>query len=115
MFCVLEKDAKTFEYFRRYVGCFESGEACMDLDNHIQAEELARHLEVHGFHPGDTQAKLDWVTINAAPFREYLNTIKLVYVVLKSQGMDVHGVTKDEFLKVEERLNQMRHCLTSIF
>lgn len=115
MFCVLEKDLKTFEYFRRYAECFENGTHCMELDNRIQAEELEAHLLSHGFSLSDTQQKLDWITANGRPFREYLNTIKLVYVMCKTQGIDPFAVTQEQFLELEDRLNQACHCLGSIF
>jgi len=115
MFCLLENDVKTYNYFLRYIECFEGSGNSLEFDNRIQAEEMARHLSDNGFAPDDTQEKLNWIAINGRPFREYLNTIKLVYVVCKVQGIDPQLVDQDRFFEIEGKLNELRHCLFSIF
>ena len=115
MFCLLETDVKTYQYFQRYIECFDGCNNSLEFDNRIQAEELSRHLLLNGFSPDDTQEKLNWIAINGRPFREYLNTIKLVYVVCKVQGIDPHLVSKEKFFEIESRLNELKHCLFSIF
>jgi len=115
MFCVLEKDLKTFEYFKRYTDCFEDMKGCIDIDNRIQAEEMEEHLKSHGYESSNTQEKLAWVANNGKPFREYLNTIKLVYVLCKAEGLNPKTLSLDHFTQLEERLNSLKHCLASIF
>lgn len=115
MFCILENDLKTYEYFGRYIDCFEKQKNCTETDNRIQAEELAEHLRRNGISERDTQEKLNWVAANGKPFREYLNTIKLIYVLCRVQGIDPRGVSESQFHELENKLNDMRHCLGSIF
>ncbi len=115
MFCILESDVKTYSYFQRYIECFEGSNNSLEFDNRIQAEELANHLRMNGFLQDNTQEKLNWIAINGRPFREYLNSIKLVYVICKVQGIDPHLVSKERFFEIESRLNEVRHCLFSIF
>ena len=115
MFCILENDVKTYGYFNRYIDCFESEKGCIEIDNRIQAEEMAEHLRSNGFSANDTQEKLNWIAINGKPFREYLNTIKLIYVLCRVQEIDPRTVGEDKFHELEDKLNRLRHCLVSIF
>ena len=115
MFCILEHDLKTYQYFQRYIECFEGCGNSLEFDNRIQAEELSSHLRVNGFNADNTQEKLNWIAINGRPFREYINTIKLIYVICKVQGIDPHAISQDHFFEIEAKLNEVRHCLFSIF
>ena len=115
MFCILENDVKTFGYFNRYIDCFENEARCIEVDNGIQAEELSEHLRSNGFSQNDTQEKLNWIATNGKPFREYLNTIKLIYVLCRVQEIDPRTVTEEHFRELENKLNMLRHCLVSIF
>ena len=115
MFCVLEHDLKTYGLFRQYIECFENGGSTLDIDNKIQAEELAAHLRRNGYESTDTQEKLNWIANNGKPFREYLNTVKLIYLMCKVTDIDVHRVSPEDFVRLEEKLNGMRHCLISMF
>lgn len=115
MFCILEKDTKTFTLFQRYILCFEHGHSSLELDNSIQAEELRLHLEMNGLGADNTAAKLDWISTHGKAFRDYLNTIKLVYFVCKVSNMDPRTMTEGEFASLEERVNLERACLSTIF
>jgi len=115
MFCILEKDLKTYAYFRRYVACFENRDSCLEVDNHIQAEELAEHIHRNSLHHEDTPAKLHWISCHGKAFREYLNTIKLVYVLCKANGKDPAALSESEFAQLEDAINQQRYCLQSIY
>ena len=120
MFCILEKDIKTFTIFQRYIRCFEengseSAEVSLELDNRIQAEELRVHLEINHLSPNNTAAKLEWISTHGKAFRDYLNTIKLVYFVCKVTGVDPRSLNEDGFAALEETVNRERACLSSIF
>jgi len=115
VFCILEKDQKTFSYFRRFAQCFETGASCLEVDNTIQAEEMAAHLAANNLSPGDTAAKLDWVARNGHSFRNYLNTIKLVYVLCKATGKDPLLLDEEAFTTLEDRVNGLRDCLTTMY
>jgi hypothetical protein len=120
-FSLLEKDQKTFEYFKQYVQFLEKdGNTCQILDNRIQANEIEDHLKRNGKESSLSQVKKEeishWIKENARPFRDYLNSIKLAYVVWKCMGRDWRDITWDEFVKIEERLNQLKYkCLDTIF
>ncbi len=120
-FCILEKDRKTFDYVKMYVEFLENnGSTCLVLDNQIQSEEIKDHLRRVG-----SDANLEgikkrevtrWIKENARPFRDYLNSIKLIYVVWKCMGNEWKEITWEEFVKIQERLNKLKYnCLDTIF
>ncbi len=120
-FCILEKDEKTFEYFKLYVEYLENEDStCLILDNKIQSEEIQEHLRRTGnAHGVDDQKKKiisQWIKKNARPFRDYLNSIKLVYVVWTCMGKEWKEITWNDFVSIGERLNDLKYkCLDTIF
>ena len=117
----MEKDRKTFDYVKMYVEFLENnGSTCLVLDNQIQTEEIKDHLRRVG-----SDANLEgikkrevtrWIKENARPFRDYLNSIKLIYVVWKCMGNEWKEITWEEFVKIQERLNKLKYnCLDTIF
>lgn len=115
MFCILEKDIKTFTLFQRYIDCFESASSSTAFDNRIQAEELRLHLEINHLSKSDTAAKLEWISTHGKAFREYLNTIKLVFFVCRVTGTDPRSLDEEGFATLEETVNRERNCLETIF
>lgn len=114
-FCVLEDDTKTFEYANRYAECFEKNESCLDLDNSIQADEIATHMWVNRIPPGDQGAKVRWIMEHGKEFRQYLNTIKLIYVVWTASGRSWGEMSFEEFRRIERRINGIKEtCLDTI-
>ena len=118
-FCILEKDKKTFEYFKKYVTFLEEEKnTCLILDNEIQSEEIQEHLRRTGSGIDGRKKEVisQWIKENARPFRDYLNSIKLAYVVWKCMGKNWEDITWDEFVVIEERLNSLKYkCLDTIF
>lgn len=120
-FCILEKDEKTFDYFKKYVSFLEKSDStCLSLDNEIQSEEIQDHLRREGFggngDPGKKEVISRWIKENARPFRDYLNSIKLAYVVWKCMGKNWEDITWEEFSRLEDRINQLKYkCLDTIF
>ncbi len=121
-FCVLEKDKKTFEYFKKYVEFLETkNNTCLILDNKIQAFEIQEHLKRNGLDNSHIDEKKkneisNWIRFHAKPFRDYLNTIKLAYVVWKCMGNDWQTISWQDFEKIEENLNKLKgNCLDTIF
>ena len=116
-FCILESDQKTFEYFKKYVEFLETEEnTCHILDNRIQADEIRDHLKRHGMDENHKEEIDRWIDENARPFREYLNTIKLVYVVWKCMGNVWHSIQWNDFNRIQENLNKIKDkCLDTIF
>jgi hypothetical protein len=116
-FCLLESDQKTFEYFKNYVEYLEkhSG-SCFDLDNQIQAKEIKRHLVINGIASDNANEKIDWIRRNGKPFREYLNTIKLAYVVWKCSGKEWETIRWEDFINITKQINELKMvCLDTIF
>ncbi len=116
-FCILENDYKTFEYFKKYVEFLEKGDNdCLVLDNALQADEIRAHLMRNGFSDTDFEEKINWVNKNGKPFRDFLNTLKLAYVVWKGMGKKWEDITCEDFAKIEETLNTVKtKCLDTIF
>ncbi|MEW5814787.1 MAG: hypothetical protein AB1798_05250, partial [Spirochaetota bacterium] len=117
-FCILEKDKKTFEYFKQYVEFLETQDnACHILDSKIQARELSEHLRINNLHPNSHDEEIaNWIEENGQPFRDYLNTIKLVYVVWKCMGKDWNNISWEDFGRIEDNLNKVKaKCLDTIF
>lgn len=121
-FSILEKDEKTFSYFKKYVEYLEgSGNTCLILDNRIQSEEIQNHIANSGLNgdisENDRKQEIScWIKENARPFRDYLNSIKLAYVVWKGMGKQWKDLTWEEFVRIEELLNDLKYCcLDTIF
>jgi hypothetical protein len=114
-FCVLENDRKTFEYANRYAECFAEGRSCMELDNAIQADEVSAHMWTNQIPPANQEEKIRWVLEHGREFRQYLNTIKLIYVVWTASGRSWDEMTFEEFQKIEHRINNIKEtCLDTI-
>lgn len=116
-FCYLEKDKKTFEYFKEYLQYLESNtSSCFILDNQIQVREMSEHLCANGYSIDDHGAIIDWVEKNGERFRNYLNTIKLVYVVWKCMGNTWDDINWENFVNIEDNINRLKSsCLDTIF
>jgi hypothetical protein len=116
-FCTLQPDIKTFEYFKKYVEFLEKeGKSCHILDNQIQAFEMKDHLVRNGYTTTDYNEIENWIQKNARPFRDYLNTIKLVYIVWKCMGKHWQEIEFEDFSRIQERLNGLKDtCLDTIF
>jgi len=116
-FCVLEKDRKTFHYFKQYVQFLESEhKTCLIVDNEIQAQEIRNHLASNGFSSDNHQEGINWIKNNGKAFRDYLNSIKIVYLIWKCMGNRWTDITWEEFLELEEKVNSLKPvCLDTIF
>jgi hypothetical protein len=121
-FCILERDRKTFEYFKKYVEFLETeNQTCLILDNKIQAKEIEDHLRLNGINSAGIDEKKreeisKWIVDHAKPFRDYLNSIKLVYVVWKCMGNSWKNISWEDFITIEDNLNQLKgNCLDTIF
>lgn len=116
-FCYLEKDRKTFEYFKEYLQYLDtSNKNCLYLDNKLQIIEMENHLNRNGYNSNDLEATIEWVKNNAEGFRSYLNTIKLVYIVWKCMGNNWENFNWESFVKIEDNINNLKSkCLDTIF
>ncbi len=120
MFCELEPDQKTFEYIQYYLHYYQDNQDCdfLLLDKEIQMNELQWHLDSRHLsnYEAKTKEALDWIRENAKPFRSYLNTIKMVFVVWHCMGNEWKDITWEEFCKIRNRMNDIKNvCLDTIF
>lgn len=116
-FCYLEKDPKTFEYFKEYLSFLEEKNGtCLSLDNDIQLREMRQHLDRNGLTEDNCDAIIDWVKNNGENFRNYLNSIKIAYVVWKCMGYKWDELDWNNFCDLEEKINGLKNrCLDTIF
>lgn len=116
-FCILEKDKKTFEYFKYYFDHLEKNNGCYALDNKITFHEIRDHLTLNNIANSNYIDEIEkWIDNNAEAFRVYLNTIKLVYFAWKVLDKDWEDITWEEFCRIEDIVNELKHkCLDTIF
>jgi hypothetical protein len=116
-FCELEKDQKTFMYFKKYIELVKQDDNDPSvLDNQFQISEIYEHLRLNGYSYNDSQEIHNWIKKNGKPFRNYLNTIKIVYLVWHCMEKDWEDITWEEFCKLEDKINEVKKiCLDKIF
>jgi len=111
LFCELEKDKKTFEYFKTYIQAFLDQEDSVEIDNEIQIKEIHEHLLRHGLSYNNNDEIKNWIKKNSKPFRNYLNSIKIIYLVYHCQGNNWNNITWDEFCIIEDKINSIKEKL----
>lgn len=127
MFCILEKDNKTFLYIKRYIDFMEKEDRrnVMTLDNQIQQEEMISHLERKGIDRNNSPIVLqelkDWINKNGSPIRVYINTIKLAAVIFYTRDKDCFETCMykefnyENFSKVVDDINCIRFQMETLF
>lgn len=111
LFCELEKDKKTFEYIKKYIQAFTNNEDSVIIDNEIQINEIHEHLLRNGLAFNNREEIIKWIKKNGKPFRNYLNSIKIIYLVWHCLGNDWNDITWDEFCKIEDNINSVKEKL----
>ncbi|WP_028972729.1 hypothetical protein [Spirochaeta cellobiosiphila] len=116
-FCILEKDAKTFELLKSYIKSLDNPDtSCIQVDNQIQANEIKAHLKREGLTEKDSQSILVWIQDNSENFRQYLNSIKIAYLVCRCMNIEWDHISWEEFCTIEERINSLKgRVLDTIF
>lgn len=116
-FCKLSHDEKTFNYFKNYVECLEKKDrSFFNVDQEIQEEEIRNHLIFKGFLDGNEEEGIRWIEEYGKSFRNYLNTIKLVYLVWHCMEKPWILITWEEFCHLEDKINEVKDiCLDKIF
>lgn len=114
MFCVLEKDPKTYEYFRRCAQHILVNDAdnLARLDAELQSREIMTHLEVNGIPQANTDEKIRWIQDHSKGFRAYLNTIKFAAMVWCTTNQ--REPIWDEFCAVADQIASKKACLDNI-
>ena len=114
LFCVLEKDEKTYCYLLDCIKYMRmrGTKSLTQLDNQLQAAEIALHLKINGLSEKDTTEKIRWIQKYGRGFREYLNTIKIAAIAWCAKSEDMP--TWEEFCKLTEQIDSTKHGLDSI-
>jgi hypothetical protein len=114
LFCILEKDQKTYSYLLDYIRYtrMKDAKSLIRLDNDIQAAEIALHLKINGLSEKDTPEKISWIQRYGRGFREYLNTIKIAAIAWCAKSED--KPTWEEFCKLTEQIDSTKKCLDGI-
>jgi len=115
MFCILEKDHKTYSYLQKFIEYIKENK--MDyihqLDNYIQKDEISEHLKINGFSENDRAEIMNWIYKYSSEFRQYLNTIKIA-ALLWVINFGEKELTWENFCKLEDELNQKKVCLDTL-
>ena len=114
LFCVLEKDQKTYRYLLdciKYIR-MKDARSLTHLDNELQAAEIALHLKINGLSEDDTTEKIRWIQKYGRGFREYLNTIKIATIAWCTKSEN--EPTWEEFCKLTEQIDSTKNGLDSI-
>lgn len=117
MFSVMEKNRKTFELVRRYIVYLkENNCTCTSLDNHIEMVEIKNWLKKVSAEDHDNEAIANWIRDNGKSFRDYLNTVKLIYLIWFCTGSHKETISWEDFCKIGDNLNNIKNtCLDSIY
>ena len=114
IFCTLEKDNKTFNYFKEYLFYLDSN-SILYIDNKIQHNEIINHLKNNGYSDSDTYEITKWINKNAKNFRKYLNTIKLIFIIIKCSNININDLSFEQFCKIEDKINSYSWLSNQIF
>lgn len=81
-FSLLSQDEKTFTHVKEYYRAIVGGQNAMETDLVIQRHEIEAHLAGQGISIEDQTAISEWIKNNSSEFRTYLNSIKMVALML---------------------------------
>jgi len=114
LFCILEKDQKTYRYLLDFITYTRKKDAVslVRLDNDIQAAEIALHLKLNGLSEKDAPEKTVWVQKYGRSFREYLITIMIAAIAWCANNEGTP--TWDEFCKLTEHIDSTKSFLDGI-
>lgn len=114
MFSKLDNDEKTFYYILRYLKeCHDSNEAFC-IDNDLQIEEIKTHLFLNQTDFKNIQEQLDWVKSYSKNFREYINSMKIVWASWILNGNKPEDFNYETFLLYQEKWNSIRGIMEGI-
>ncbi len=117
MFSVFEKDKKTFELVQEYIVYLKQrGNDCINIDNKIEMDEIKKWLQLISTDPHDNRAIAAWIKDNGKSFRDYLNTVKLIYLIWFCSRGQTDTISWEDFCAIGEKLNNMENSfLDSIY
>jgi hypothetical protein len=78
----------------------------------IQYNAIREYLLNHGFDKDDNFETARWIKKNAKAFRDYLNTIKLVYIIWYCSNKKYGIISWEEFCMISDKLMETKeYCL----
>ena len=110
LFSRLEKDKKTYNYSKKYLDFTKecNGNCIVIFENALQAEELKEHFRINNTPDNDEFRSWEaqvWIGHNAEKFRKYLNSIKLLVIMI-----DINReYTFEYFSELVDRFNNMKN------
>ena len=117
MFSVLEKNKKTFEIVQKYIVYLKQNDcSCTNIDNIIEMDTIKDWLKDISADDHDNMAISAWIKQNGKSFRDYLNTIKLIYLIWFCTRGQSETITWEDFCSIGDNLNHKKNtCLDSIY
>lgn len=99
------------DYIKSVDTFFTEGKNIQKVDNRIQHAEIIDHLIRHNIDPNEEstikqQETILWANINSKNFRRYLNSIKLVTLILYAWGIhNTDDITEEKLLDAIKLIN----------
>jgi len=102
------EEKKILNYVKTYIdyivnvdNFFQEGKNIQKIDNRIQHAEILDHLIRHNIDPNEEslikqEETISWANVNSKNFRKYLNSIKIVTLLLLSWGINNSNDIKEE-------------------
>ncbi len=115
MFCVLEKDEKTYRLLKLMIATIRENriESLVKLDNVLQKDEIRTHLYLNRFPENDRAEMLRWIEQHGRGFRTYLNTMK-VAAMMWTWAEDGRELSWEDFRRLADRVNSTKAALEAI-
>ena len=115
MFCILEKDEKTYRYLQMVIAIIREKkiESLPKLDNILQTHEIKNHLNLNRLPENDREEMMKWILRHGKGFRDYLNTIK-VAAMMWSWAEEKKELSWEAFCRLVDRLDSTKECLDAI-
>lgn len=108
-FSFLDNDDKTFLHITEYFNALQNGIKLISIDNILQKREIEIHL--NKCKKEQTQEEtLKWIEKNAVPFRNYINSLKILslYLYIHSKMHYNYKLIKEDFGKIVNMWNNER-------
>jgi len=106
VFCILEKDGKTYSYLKDYIDFLENDKGnILFYDNYIQYMEIEEHIKLNNCTEKENEC-IRWIDNYASDFRQYINSIKLLYMAWKIKS--VNSLNWDSFCELVDKLNDLK-------
>ncbi len=115
MFCVLEKDRKTYDYLKMVIALVNSRRLrdLQKLDADLHQHEIKLHLRLNRLPENDRQGMMEWIEEHGAGFRDYLNTIKVAAITWCNAEQN-QELTWELFERLTDWINSVKVCLDDI-